>query len=98
MTVEIQSQTAFYREFLMGRGAFNPNDFGINLTRDQLKDRMAEIFNDKFRGGWSVDEMLLHPADAMRFCQDVRFANGWFDAPDDILLRALMIRRKNPNE
>lgn len=92
-----QTQIDFYREFLMGRGAFDPHDFGIDMDREEMTDRLADIFNEKFRGQWSIDEMLLHPADALRFCQDVRYALGWFDAPDDIILRPLMTRRKNPN-
>lgn len=96
-TAVIQSQFDFYKRWLMGRGAFNPRDFGIDMDRDQMTDKMAEVFNEKFRGQWTVDEMLLHPADALRFCQDVRYALHWYDAPDDILLRTLMTRRKNPN-
>jgi hypothetical protein len=56
---------------------------------------MCEDFNDTYRGGWSIDELLLHPAEALRFFSDVRRKHGYFDMPDDIILRAVMNRRKH---
>jgi hypothetical protein len=83
-------------EAAMPRRSFDPQDFGIDLTKDEFLDRMVDAFNDAFRGSLSLDELLLHPREALRFCDDVRFRYGFFGLPDDIILRALMQRRKNP--
>jgi hypothetical protein len=50
-----------------------------------------------YRDGWTVDELLLHPREALNFCDQVRRRYGYFDVPDDIILRSIMQRRKNPN-
>lgn len=95
-TLVSPSQAEFYRGFLMGRGQFDPKDFGVDLPRDELIDRFVNDFNDTYRGVWSIDELCLHPREALRFCDDVRRNHGWFDMPDDIILRSIMNRRKNP--
>lgn len=43
-----------------------------------------------FRGAWTIEELLLHPRDAIRFCDDVRHKHAYFDLPDDIILRSLL--------
>lgn len=96
IATQTKSQTQFYREFLMGRGKFNPADFGIDLSREDFGDEMVNDFNDTYRGMWTIDELLLHPREAVRFCDDVRRKHGYYDAPDDIILRVIMTNRKNP--
>ncbi|AMV20396.1 hypothetical protein [Planctomyces sp. SH-PL14] len=97
MGVSVARSETFYREWLMGRGKWNPEDFGIaDLTREQAIDAICNQFADTFHGTWTVDELVLHPVDAIRFCQDVRYRQRWYDCPDDIILRSLMSRRKNP--
>lgn len=91
-----QSQTHYYREFLMGRGNFDPQEFGVNLTRQDLSDLMVSNFAEVYRDSWTIDELLLHPREAVRFCDDVRRKHGYFDLPDDIILRSILNRRKNP--
>lgn len=90
------TQAQFYREFLMARGFFDPKEFGVDATREDFHDQMAEDFNSYFRGQWSIDELLLHPRDAIRFCDEVRHKRHYFDVPDDIILRSILTRRKNP--
>jgi hypothetical protein len=90
------SQARFYREFLMARPSFEPREFGVNLEKEEFIDQMCEEFNTTFRGQWSIDEMLLHPRDALRFCDDVRHRHAYYDLPDDIILRVIMGRRKSP--
>lgn len=90
------SQSKFYREFLMGRGNFDPADFGVNMSREDFTDHMVSDFADYFRDQWTIDECLLHPRDAMRFCDDIRHRRGYWDMPDDIILRVILTRRKNP--
>jgi hypothetical protein len=91
------TQTQFYREFLMGRGKFDPAEFGVNLDKEEFTDQMVDEFNIIYRGGWTIDELCLHPREAARFCDDVRRKYGYYDLPDDIMLRVIMGRRKNPN-
>lgn len=74
-----------------------PQDYGVELSRQDFADRIADIFNDTFKGQTTIDELLLHPKDAMEFCEDLRRRSGFFQVPDDVILRALMQRRKNPN-
>jgi len=80
----------------MGRGKFNPADFGVNLEREEFSDLMVDEFNGIYRGAWTIDELLLHPREAARFCDDVRRKFSYHDLPDDIILRVIMSRRKNP--
>ena len=80
----------------MGRGKFEPVEFGVNLSREDFTDQMVGDFAETYRDGWTVDELLLHPREAMRFCDDVRRQHGYYDLPDDIILRVILGRRKNP--
>lgn len=95
-TLLTPSQTQFYGEFLMGRGRFDPKEFGVDLRREDFTDQMVECFADIYRDTWTVDELLLHPREAAKFCDEVRRKYHYFDVPDDIVLRVIMARRKNP--
>jgi len=96
MTATLTSQTQFYESFLMARPSFQPQEFGIDTEKDAFIDQMADEFNEAFRS-WSVDELLLHPREAQHFCDNVRRKHGYYDLPDDIILRSVLHRRKNPN-
>lgn len=90
------SQAEFFRAFLMARGKFDPKDFGVEMERDEFVDLLVEEFGASYYGQWTVDELVLHPREAMNFCDTVRRKMGWLLVPDDIILRPLMNRRKNP--
>lgn len=92
----MQSQPHFYQEFLMGRSNFDPHDFGVNMSAEEFRDAMADEFGTQFRGALSLDELLLRPRVAGLFCDQVRQRHGYYDVPDDIILRSIMHRRKNP--
>lgn len=77
--------------------ALDPRDHGVDMDKDDFVDILVEELATMFRGMWTVDELCLHPREAMRFCDDVRLRNGFFSAPDDFILRCLMNRRKNPS-
>ena len=96
MTVVTDSQVQFYREWLMSRGKFEPPEFGVNMSKDDFDDLMVEEFHGAYRDTWSIDELLLHPREASRFCDDVRRKHGFFNLPDDIILRVILGRRKHP--
>ena len=91
-----EAELSFYQEFLMKRGDFKPEDFGVEIDKDSFLDRMVELFSEYTRGSISLDEMLLRPDLAKTFCNDVREKTGYYDVPDDILLRSIIMRRKNP--
>jgi hypothetical protein len=58
---------------------------------------MVSDFSAMYHGMWTIDELLLHPREAGHFCDEVRRLHGYFDLPDDIILRTILTRRKNPN-
>ena len=86
----------FYQEFVMQRGKFDPKEFGVEMSREEFTDLMVDDFNAAFKGNWTIDELVLHPREAAKFCDDVRHARDWRYVPDDIILRSIMSRRKNP--
>lgn len=86
----------FYARFLMARQNIDPKDYGVPMKKDEFTDLMCDEFNEHTRGTLSVDEMLLRPRLALEFCDHVRRRHGYFDLPDDIILRVIMTRRKNP--
>lgn len=92
----ILTQAEFYKEFVMSRKAFKPQEFGVGIERDQFDDLMVEEFGSAYRGQWTIDELLLHPREAARFCDDIRRNRGFWDLPDDIILRVILQRRKHP--
>ncbi len=67
------------------------------MERENFLDLMCDDFNDFVRGSLSVDEMLLRPRTARHFCDIVRAKHLFDDLPDDMILRAIMQRRRNPN-
>lgn len=96
MQTIVRDQVAFYEEFLMGRHSFKPQEFGVEMDRAEFDDMMVDEFNTAYRGSWTIDECLLHPREAALFCDEVRRKHRFFDVPDDIILRVIMTRRKNP--
>jgi hypothetical protein len=97
-TIPQPSKFDFYRRFVMARAQFDPHEFGVNMDREPFIDLMCEEFNAYVRGTLSIDELLLRPRTAINFCDMIRGKHGWHDLPDDIILRVIMRRRKNPGE
>jgi hypothetical protein len=91
----VHNQTLFYRKFVMARGNFDPKDFGVNLDKEAFVDQMVEDFAAMYRGQITIEELTLHPREAAKFCDDVRRMHGYFDMPDDIILRSIVNRRKD---
>ncbi len=80
----------------MGPASFDPREFGVDMDKESFTDRMADLFSAKYRGHWTIDELLLHPREAADFCDHARRMLIAFDMPDDIILRVILGRRKNP--
>ena len=94
MTTATHTVQDFYREFLMAKKLFQPQDFGVDFLMDEFDDLAVGMFREIYRDIWTIDELLLHPSEAVRFCQDVRRKHGWHDLPDDIILRVIVARGK----
>jgi len=78
----------------MGRHKWEPQDFGIDLQKKQLVDMFVDELRSVFRGMWTIDELVVHPREAARFCEDFRLKTGFYSLPDDIILGTLMNERK----
>ena len=78
------------------RRSFEPQDYGVDLPKEDFMDRMLDAFNDTYRGNQSLHELLLRPQEAMNFCNQVRERHGFHKVPDDVILRSIMQLRKHP--
>jgi hypothetical protein len=70
---------------------------GVPLGKEEFMDLMVEEFINFCRGNLTIDELLVRPRSALQFCDVVRQKNGWFDLPDDVILRAIVTRPMNPD-
>lgn len=95
-SIAADKQAEFYKGFLMARDEFRPSDFGIEMDKEDFRDQMVSDFNATYGGKLTLDELLLRPREAMRFCDEVRSKHLYYDLPDDIILRSAMARRKHP--
>ena len=80
----------------MSRLRIDVQQYGYQGSTEAFTDTVADIFNAMVRGQRSFDEMLLHPREALEFCDTVRGILKLTEIPDDTILRAIMQRRKNP--
>jgi hypothetical protein len=78
----------------MERGQLDPKLFGVDMAKEQLTETIVGEFNAVYGGNWPVGELLMHPREALRFCDDVRRKFSFFDLPDDIILRCVLAARK----
>lgn len=88
--------TAQGERFLMVRTRMKFDVFGIDMDPDAVIELLIEQFNSYVRGQMTIDELLLHPREALSFCDTVRRSQGWYDLPDHMILRPILTRRKNP--
>jgi hypothetical protein len=78
----------------MARNKWEPQDFGIDLPRKELVDMFLDELRSVYRGMWTIDELVMHPRNAARFCEDFRLKTGFYNLPDDVILRTLMTERE----
>jgi hypothetical protein len=97
MITEHLKDADFYARFVMARQQVNPSDYGVPLGKAELAAILADALDTYGQGKLSVDELLLRPRAALHFCDEIRRTNGWFDLPDDIILRVILDRRKHPD-
>ena len=72
MTARGLSQLEFYKQFLMGRGKFDPGEFRVNMTSEWVTDQDGERVRPTYHGQWTTDELCLRRREAMRFCDEMR--------------------------
>lgn len=70
------------------------SEFGIEIDPETFVDQLVERFQAMYPA-FTIDELLVRPREALRFCDAVRVATGNYDLPDDVLLRPLLNRRKH---
>jgi hypothetical protein len=96
ITATRPAKSSFYQRYLMARQQIDPAAHGVDMGKEEFTDLVVGELADYGHGAMSIDELLLRPRAALQFCDTVRMKHGWFDLPDDMILRAIMQRRKNP--
>jgi hypothetical protein len=81
------------RGYYMARLSKTLAEYGIDTDPDAFVDQLVERFQGMYPA-FTIDELLVRPREALRFCDSVRTATGNYDLPDDLLLRPLLNRRK----
>jgi hypothetical protein len=69
---------------------------GCETPVGQFQDTITDIFKSEF-SQFSVDSLCHHPSEALAFVERIRRQQKDFATlPEDVILRNLMARRKNP--
>jgi hypothetical protein len=87
----------FTESHLMARKRTDPKEHGVPLEKEEFAEQIIGEFEKFLPRGLTVDEFLLRPRVALAFCDEIRLDNGWFDLPDDVILRQIMNYRKQAN-
>jgi hypothetical protein len=96
ITITENARETLLKKVIAAMARLEPGDFGITVSMAEFTDDMVDRFNTRFRGNWTIDELLLHPREALLFCDQVRNDTGNFAVPDHFILRSILGRRKNP--
>jgi hypothetical protein len=79
----------------VARSRISPQQHGLYMSREKWMMQVVRVF-EKFDGGkWSVDELLLHPRVAIRFCNEVMEKVCDTAVPHHFILRTIMVWRKS---
>ena len=69
---------------------------GCEAPIGEFQDICTDILKNQY-GAFSVDKLMQHPTEALAYCDTVRSYRKDFETlPEDLILRALTARRKNP--
>jgi hypothetical protein len=72
-------------------------DLGFDIDPDAFKDVLSDTFDSMYAGMLpSIDELLVRPTEALRYCVAIRDRLRNFDLPEDVILRTLLNTRKHP--
>lgn len=75
-------------------------NFGIKMAEQPFKEMLADTMHAHYRAIESIDELLVRPREAIRYCDRVRDQlatageSEAYDLPDDVILRTLLNMRK----
>jgi hypothetical protein len=82
-------------EALVARKNARFADYGIDDDPDVFVDALIDLMGQMYPA-FTIDELLLRPREAIKFCDVVRHRHGAYDLPDDVILRPMLNRRKHP--
>jgi hypothetical protein len=69
---------------------------GCEVPIGEFQDSLEETFQGNY-SNFSIDSLLLNPSEATSFCEAVRNLRKDYETlPDELILRSLLARRKNP--
>jgi hypothetical protein len=69
-------------------------EHGCDMSPNQFRQYVDEMFAEHVTD-YTLDEMLLHPREAISFCDTVRQSGREFaDLPDHLILRSVIGQRK----
>jgi hypothetical protein len=85
---------AYLRELFMSRQSMKFSDFGVTEEQEQFIDGLVELFHGLYPA-FTIDNLLVRPREGIRYCDAVRQHTGYYDLPDDIILQAILNRRKH---
>jgi hypothetical protein len=67
---------------------------GCDLSIEVFQAELMDAFH-RSCPAWSVDELVCHPRDAIKYRDEVRAATKSMDLPDDLIRKILMGLRKH---
>jgi hypothetical protein len=67
---------------------------GCELPVDEFQARLMDAFHRRYPA-WTVDDLLCHPRDAIRFCDRIREATQCHDLPNGVIVKILVDMRKH---
>lgn len=72
-------------------------EYGRQTPIKQFQDALEEVFNRDYKDRFSVDSLMQHPSDAVEYCRKINnYQTDFAAVPENLILRCLMARRKNP--
>lgn len=83
------------KALIVARLAKTLEDWGVDGDPKEFTDQLVQVWQAMYLA-FSFDELLLRPREALKLCDAARTATKYFDLPDDVILRAIMNRRKQP--
>lgn len=79
----------------MARSTLNPADYGLALSRQEFLTILGTKFSSHFNDEMTVDELLVKPKEAIKFCILIRAIFCEESLSDEVILKALVNLRKS---
>lgn len=69
---------------------------GCETPIGEFQDILETVLKENY-SAFSVDSLMQHPSEAVSYCETIRAYQKDFETlPENLILRCLMARRKNP--